>query len=121
MYKRIKAAREQESGFTLIELLIVIVILGILAAIVVFSVQGITDRGTTSACKADKATVTTAGEAYYAKKGSYATGIGAVGDTAASNTLIGGGFLHDAPSGTGYSITYATTANGFTVGPATCP
>ena len=38
--------RAGEGGFTLIELLIVIVILGILAAIVVFAVGGITDRGT---------------------------------------------------------------------------
>ena len=45
MLQQLRAARKNESGFTLIELLIVIVILGILAAIVVFSVQGITDRG----------------------------------------------------------------------------
>jgi type II secretion system protein G len=76
MLKRIKEARENESGFTLIELLIVIVILGVLAAIVVFSVSGITDRGKANACKADLATVTTAVEAYYAQNGSYPTGQG---------------------------------------------
>ncbi|MDT4941900.1 MAG: hypothetical protein QOJ34_1989, partial [Pseudonocardiales bacterium] len=118
MLDQIREARKNEKGFTLIELLIVIVILGVLAAIVVFSVQGITDRGTTSACKADKATVETAGEAYYAKKGSYATAIDDVGHSA--TTLVGGGFLHEAPSGTGYTITYTATATGFTVGPAAC-
>ena len=41
----LRKARKDEGGFTLIELLIVIVILGVLAAIVVFSVRGITDRG----------------------------------------------------------------------------
>jgi general secretion pathway protein G len=71
MRQQLRAARKNESGFTLIELLIVIVILGILAAIVVFSVQGITDRGKTSACKADVATVTTAAEAFFAQKGTY--------------------------------------------------
>jgi general secretion pathway protein G len=55
-------------GFTLIELLVVIVILGILAAVVVFAVGGITDRGKTSACKTDKRTLLTAGEAYIAQK-----------------------------------------------------
>ncbi len=59
-----------ETGFTLIELLIVIVILGVLASIVTFSVRGITDRGDVAACKANLATAETAVEAYYAKNGS---------------------------------------------------
>jgi prepilin-type N-terminal cleavage/methylation domain-containing protein len=72
VFERLKEARRNgENGFTLIELLIVIVILGILAAIVVFSVQGITDRGDKSACKADVATVQAAEEANYAQTGSY--------------------------------------------------
>src|SRR5689334_24626412 len=66
--------RTGEGGFTLIELLIVIVILGILAAIVVFAVGGITDRGKKSACKADRKTVEVAMEAYFAKNGSYPSG-----------------------------------------------
>jgi type II secretion system protein G len=68
---RARDVRRGENGFTLIELLIVIVILGILAAIVAFSVRGITDRGDLSACKAEVKTVATAQEAYYAKTGSY--------------------------------------------------
>jgi prepilin-type N-terminal cleavage/methylation domain-containing protein len=59
--------KTNDEGFTLIELLIVIVILGILATVVVFAVGGITDRGGTSACKADLATVEVAVEAYYAQ------------------------------------------------------
>lgn len=68
---RARAARKNESGFTLIELLIVIVILGVLAGIVVFSVSGITDRGDESACKANIATIDVAVEAYYAQEGEY--------------------------------------------------
>ena len=49
MYKQLKKMR-QEEGFTLIELLIVIIILGVLAAIVVFSVSGITNKGSSAAC-----------------------------------------------------------------------
>ena len=73
MYQRLLTAREarrNEDGFTLIELLIVIVILGVLSAIVVFSVRGITDRGDAAACKADLARAEVAVEAYYAKNGS---------------------------------------------------
>src|SRR3954454_17925339 len=70
MHRMIERARE-EGGFTLIELMIVIVILGILAGIVLFAVGGITDRGTTAACKTDVSTIQTGVEAYYAKNGSY--------------------------------------------------
>ncbi len=57
----------EEAGFTLIELLVVIVILGILAAVVVFSVRGITDRGAKSACQATKTAILTGAEANYAQ------------------------------------------------------
>ena len=63
--------KKQDEGFTLIELLIVIVILGILAAVVVFAVGGITDQGEDSACKADVKTLEVAIEAYRAQEGNY--------------------------------------------------
>jgi general secretion pathway protein G len=66
----LRKSRKAEGGFTLIELLIVIIILGVLAGIVVFSVRGITDRGDASACKANQKTAEVAVEAYYAKNGS---------------------------------------------------
>jgi type II secretory pathway pseudopilin PulG len=47
--------------------LIVIVILGILAAVVVLSVGGITDRGEASTCVMDERTLATAIEAYMGK------------------------------------------------------
>ncbi|MFJ7960299.1 prepilin-type N-terminal cleavage/methylation domain-containing protein [Streptomyces sp. NPDC096319] len=65
-------ARRQD-GFTLIELLVTIVILGVLAAIVVFSVRGIGDKGRKNAVAADAATLRTAEEAYCAKHGRYAS------------------------------------------------
>jgi prepilin-type N-terminal cleavage/methylation domain-containing protein len=68
MRRMIERAR-QEEGFTLIELMIVIVILGILAGIVLFAVGGITDRGTSAACKTDQSTISTAVQAYVAKHG----------------------------------------------------
>lgn len=67
---RLQAARREDRGFTLIELLIVIIILGVLAAIVVFSVRGITENGKEAACKTEYRIVNTAIEAYYAENGS---------------------------------------------------
>lgn len=60
-------------GFTLVELLVVISILGILAAVVVFAVGGINDRGQTSACKEDARTIRTAVETYRAQNGGSTT------------------------------------------------
>lgn len=77
MMERIRRARRDE-GFTLIEVLVVISILGVLAGIVVFAVAGVTDRGKTSACKTDKATVQTAVQAYYAVNSAYPANEGAL-------------------------------------------
>jgi prepilin-type N-terminal cleavage/methylation domain-containing protein len=69
--QRLRAARDDEKGFTLIELLIVIVILGVLAGIVVFSVQFISTRGEKAACQTEVKTVEVAVEAYYAQEHGY--------------------------------------------------
>lgn len=85
MLKHLKSSEDwnQKSvgakGFTLIELLVVIVILGILAAVVVFAVSGIQDKGQKGACQTEARTVRTAQEAYYAQTGGYATDLTASG------------------------------------------
>ncbi len=56
-------------GFTLVELLVVISILGILAAVVVFSVTGISNKGNNSACQTDSSEIRTAVAAYQAQNG----------------------------------------------------
>ncbi len=63
--------KRDEAGFTLIELLIVIVILGILAAIVVFAVGTTGSNAAVSACNADAKTVEVALESYKAQTGAY--------------------------------------------------
>ena len=98
MLKRLRAARGNDDGFTLIELLLVIIILGVLAGIVVFAVNGIKDRGNASACKADKKNVEIASETYYSRHGNYAGSVAA---------LVTDGLLREEPSTTnGYTIGY---------------
>jgi general secretion pathway protein G len=62
-----------EKGFTLIELLIVVAILGILAAVVVFAVGGITGKSKVNACKIEVRTIRTAIEAAAANSPDNAT------------------------------------------------
>ena len=72
MIQRLQQKRNEE-GFTLIELLIVIIVLGILAAIVVFAVGGITDKGETASNNTDISVLQSAEEAYFAKNTVYAS------------------------------------------------
>jgi general secretion pathway protein G len=108
---RVHQARKNQKGFTLIELLMVIVILGVLAGIVVFAVNGINDRGTVAACKSDVKNVEVAVEANYAKVGNYPA------TQAAAQTAVVPSFLHSWPAG----ITYTAVAGSFTVTGAACP
>ena len=55
---------ELEPGFTLIELLIVIVVLGILAATVIFALSGVTSQSATAACQSDGKSYEIAAAAY---------------------------------------------------------
>lgn len=103
--------RRTDGGFTLIELLVVIVILGVLAAVVVFSVGGVNDKGESAAMTADASVLRTAEEAYYAQFGVYA-------DEA---TLVAKGFLSGQSSytdvallndGRKYALGYGQPNNG---------
>jgi len=112
MYQRLlksrQEARRNEGGFTLIELLIVIVVLGILAAIVVFGVGTFRQDATDAAKAANCKTVNVAAEAYNAKVGNYPATL--------SLLLPGGatpkGYLKSAPAGmSGATAIDATTGD----------
>jgi len=96
---------QRQDGFTLIELLIVIVILGILAAIVVFAVGGISDRGVSAACKTDYKSIEVAAEAYRAKEGTYAGTI----------NLLVPDYIREEPSSAEYDLVYASSGGTFTI------
>jgi general secretion pathway protein G len=65
--------RNGEGGFTLIELLVVIIIIGVLAAVVIFAVGGTSEDAHEKACNADLRTLKTANELYATGFGVYAT------------------------------------------------
>ncbi len=88
-----------DEGFTLIEMLIVIVVLGVLAAMVVFDLGGVTTSATQSACRADVTTVETAISSYNAETG------GRPIVTEASLTQGPSPYLQSWPANSGYSLT----------------
>ena len=122
MIERLQAKRNEE-GFTLIELLIVIIVLGILAAIVVFAVAGTKKDAVASTCKTDVKSVELSAESVVAKKAG-ATGLTSVA-TADLTNPANGGLLKAMPSSTNYVIGWDQTAGSVTVtkpgGVATVP
>ena len=104
--------RSEEPGFTLVELLVVIAILGILAAIAVFAVGGIRDKGQKSADQTSCSVLQTAEEAYFTSQTphQYAPD---------QDTLKAAGFLHTTNSA--FTITLvAGPPAGYTVTGPNC-
>jgi prepilin-type N-terminal cleavage/methylation domain-containing protein len=92
-----------ESGFTLIELLIVIVVLGILAATVIFALSGVTSQSATAACNSDAKTYEVAVAAYENAQNNTTNA-----PPGSTSDLLSGGpygqFLHAAANNTHYWV-----------------
>jgi prepilin-type N-terminal cleavage/methylation domain-containing protein len=98
--ERRKSGEANEYGFTLIELLIVIVVLGILAAIVVFSLTGVSGQSKQAACTSDAKSVEVAVDAY---------------EAANSGAVPTSGDLTSGASGVTYLHSYPGTSNGYDI------
>jgi prepilin-type N-terminal cleavage/methylation domain-containing protein len=129
MIERLQAKRTEEGGFTLIELLIVIIVLGILAAIVVFAIGNTREDAVESSCRTAYKAVELSAEAVNTKTSDYPVGaINAadmVTDDAAVPATLGvqnalreadaldnGALLKDWPVSSDFSFSYLGAADG---------
>jgi type IV pilus assembly protein PilA len=80
-----------EKGFTLIELLIAIVVVGILTAVAIVGIAGLTDKGTKSACAATQDAVKSAQAVHFANSSAYPASFGAMNSTSPKELELSGG------------------------------
>ncbi len=100
---------KEERGFTIVELLIVIVVIGILAAIIIVAYQGVTARANTSKAQTNAVAIQKKAEAYNADT---AGGNGQYPATAAAFAAVTG--LGQPPAGVTIAAADPTSANGTT-------
>ncbi len=107
-------AQSKEGGFTLVELLLVVMILGILAAVVSVSVVGLIGHGEKETYATDERTIQLAVSTFYADAHGYAAGAGGW------NEAAGYTGVHTYPTGSGrdsalYAADEMTDFNGHDV------
>ena len=97
----------KERGFTIVELLVVIVVIGILAAITIVSYTGITTRANASANKQNASSVLAAVQSFYADNSTFP----ATSATSAT-TVTNINTTNSAKLPTGITVTNAVQASG---------
>ena len=105
---------KKDRGFTIVELLIVIVVIGILAAIVIVAYNGVQSRARDSNNKTDAVSIAKIAEAVNADSGAYPTGT----DSATLTTSFNSTSTAKLPSNV--AVTYlAAAGTAPAIGPAT--
>lgn len=99
-------------GFTLVEILVVVLIIGILAAIAVPRFSGTKERAYIAQMKSDLRNLLTAQEAYHSDQGSYTVATGNLSYA----TSVGVTVTMTAGDSTGWSATASHTATARTCG-----
>lgn len=99
-----------EKGFTIVELLIVIVVIGILAAIVIVAYVGVTRNANTSKARSNATSVQKVAEVINADTGNYPT-TGTAFTTGSSTTKLPTGVTVVRPAGTDLASLRTAVAN----------
>ena len=109
---------KRPSGFTIVELLIVIVVIGILAAIVIVAFNGVQERSRLASMQSDLQSINKAIMMYHADEGHYPY-MGTTGGNVTGATLNISGLVPEymakmprIPSGAGGYYAYIWSANG---------
>ena len=110
-FNNIKTKMRSDRGFTIVELLIVIVVIGILAAITIVAYNGVTSRANTTKANTNAVTVQKKVEAYNADS---AGGNGVYPATAATLSGLASTQLGAIPAGITLSNAAPTANNGTT-------
>lgn len=113
-WAHLMSIKNKQQGFTIVELLIVIVVIGILAALVITTFTGIQQKARNTERETDIKAIHGQVEAYYAQEGKYPTLTDLNSDTFRDDNMKGldEEALKD-PKGTAATLVGAPAANGY--------
>lgn len=97
-------AKNKQSGFTIVELLIVIVVIGILAAITIVAYNGIQERARVATAQSDLANIAKKMGLYYAQYGEYPDTVAEIQAAKISTTNKGADSAIYCGNSSGYAV-----------------